>query len=80
MSANMKLMRWSVVGQVIAGVLVGFAIGIDTYLTFFLPPSTHGNGWAEFIASGCGVAGMLLMFGVCSEIRREHNADTKHAP
>src|ERR1035438_9139365 len=47
----MKPMRLREVGLVVAGVLCGFAIGIYTYLAFFLLPGESRNGMAMFIAS-----------------------------
>jgi hypothetical protein len=42
----MKPMRLREVGLVVAGVLCGFAIGIYTYLAFFLLPGESRNGTA----------------------------------
>jgi hypothetical protein len=74
----MKPIRWREIGLVISGALIGFAFGMDTYLTFFLPPSSRRNGWGEFLVNGGGFVGLLLLTLIRAETRRKDDANEKH--
>ena len=73
----MKPMPLREIGLVVVGVLIGFAIGMDTYLTFFLPSNTHRDGLAMFIANGCGLAGLIVLLLIRSETRRRNEVHEK---
>jgi hypothetical protein len=75
--SGMKPMRWQEVGLIVGGLLIGFAVGIETYTTFFLPADVHRNGLAMFIASSCGLVRMLSLFLIRAGINRENRPNDK---
>ena len=70
-------MRLREIGLAVAGLLIGFAIGIDAYATFFLPANTHRDGLAMFIANTCGFVGMILMVLIRAEVNRDEKTKSK---
>lgn len=73
----MKPMRLREISLVVGGLLIGFAIGMDVYATFFLPVNTHRNGVAMLIANTCGLVGMILMVLIRAEMNRDEKTKSK---
>jgi Mn2+/Fe2+ NRAMP family transporter len=73
----MKPMRWSEIGLLVAGVLIGFAFGISACVFFFLPLNAQHSGWAKFIATGCGFVGLLLLILIRVETSRKEDINEK---
>lgn len=75
----MKNKQWREGGQTLAGILVGFNLGMDTYMTFFLAPNTHRNRVALFLASMAFSTGLLL--SILSRARkRQETGDCQTLP
>jgi high-affinity Fe2+/Pb2+ permease len=73
----MKPMRLREIALVAAGLLCGFAAGIYVYVAFFLSPGQTRNGIAMFVASTCGLVGMMLMVLIRAEMNREEKTKSK---
>lgn len=56
----MNKVQWREHRKALAGVLIGFSTGMNTYIAFFLPPNMHGNRVALFLADMALSAGLLL--------------------
>lgn len=70
-------MRRQEMGLIISGLLMGFAVGMETYPNLLLPANAQRNGAAMFISSCCGIVGMLSLFLSRIEAKRDDRPNDK---
>jgi hypothetical protein len=73
----MKISRRYEIAFICCGVLLGFNLGIWSYVVFFLPPHTDRNGVAEFLASICLLVGVVWLAVIRAEMRRKDDANDR---
>jgi hypothetical protein len=73
----MKRTQSHKVGLTVSGCLIGFAIGVATCATFFLPAHANRNGVAMFVASSSGFVGLMTLFLIWAEMIRGKRPNDK---